>query len=205
MTASLKPTDALHFSEVTGQFLQPALPSWHLLSPHPPHSLCSGQNQRHLHKPTRAPSLLQAPSWDLCLPCKFPRCLLRWFLCQSKPWVSALTGLLLLLLSRFSCVRLCATPQTAAHQALPSLGFSRKECWSGVPLPSLGISKASPLCVPQDSAATPPTERLDSSSAFRTCLYFACSLLYPYLPTLRTVFKDCQFRLSVGQNSLHFL
>ena len=34
---------------------------------------------------------------------------------------------LLLLLSRFSRVRLCATPQTAAHQALPSLGFSRQE------------------------------------------------------------------------------
>ena len=32
--------------------------------------------------------------------------------------------LLLLLLSRFSCVWLCATPQTAAHQAPPSLGFS---------------------------------------------------------------------------------
>ena len=31
--------------------------------------------------------------------------------------------LLLLLLSRFSRVRLCATPQTAAHQAPPSLGF----------------------------------------------------------------------------------
>ena len=30
--------------------------------------------------------------------------------------------LLLLLLSRFSCVRLCATPETATHQAPPSLG-----------------------------------------------------------------------------------
>ena len=35
--------------------------------------------------------------------------------------------LLLLLLSRFSRVRLCATPQTTAHQAPPSLGFSRQE------------------------------------------------------------------------------
>ena len=38
--------------------------------------------------------------------------------------------LLLLLLSRFSRVRLCATPETAAHQAPPSLGFSRQEHWS---------------------------------------------------------------------------
>ena len=42
---------------------------------------------------------------------------------------------LLLLLSRISRVRLCVTPQTAAHQALPSLGFSRQEHWSGLPFP----------------------------------------------------------------------
>ena len=43
---------------------------------------------------------------------------------------------LLLLLSRFSRVRLCATPLTAAYQAPPSLGFSRQEHWSGLPFPS---------------------------------------------------------------------
>ena len=43
--------------------------------------------------------------------------------------------LLLLLLSRFSRVRLCATPETAARQAPPSLGFSRQEHWSGLPFP----------------------------------------------------------------------
>ena len=35
-----------------------------------------------------------------------------------------------------SCVRLLATPWTAAHQAPPSMGFSRPEYWSGVPWPS---------------------------------------------------------------------
>ena len=44
--------------------------------------------------------------------------------------------LLLLLLSSFSRVQLCATPWTAAHQAPPSLGFSRQEHWSGLPFPS---------------------------------------------------------------------
>ena len=44
--------------------------------------------------------------------------------------------LLLLLLSRFSRVRLCATPWTAAHQSPLSLGFSRQEYWSGLPFPS---------------------------------------------------------------------
>ena len=37
--------------------------------------------------------------------------------------------------------RLLATPWTAAHQGPLSMGFSRQEYWSGVPLPSL-------LCVP---------------------------------------------------------
>ena len=44
--------------------------------------------------------------------------------------------MLLLLLSRYSRIRLCATPQTAAHQAPQSLGFSRQEHWSGLPFPS---------------------------------------------------------------------
>ena len=44
--------------------------------------------------------------------------------------------LLLLLLSRFSRVRLCATPWTAAYQSSLSLGFSRQEHWSGLPFPS---------------------------------------------------------------------
>ena len=35
-----------------------------------------------------------------------------------------------------SRVRLLATPWTVAHQAPPSMGFSRQEYWSGVPLPS---------------------------------------------------------------------
>ena len=35
-----------------------------------------------------------------------------------------------------SHMRLAATPWTAAYQAPPSVGFSRQEYWSGVPLPS---------------------------------------------------------------------
>ena len=59
--------------------------------------------------------------------------------------------LLLLLLSCFSRVQLCATPETAAHQAPPSLGFSRREHWSGLPfpppedLPNPGIKPESPV------------------------------------------------------------
>ena len=35
-----------------------------------------------------------------------------------------------------SRVRFFATPWTVAHQAPPSLGFSRQEYWSGLPFPS---------------------------------------------------------------------
>ena len=45
-------------------------------------------------------------------------------------------GLLLLLLSHFSPVQLCVTPQKAAHQAPLSLRFSRHEHCSGLPFPS---------------------------------------------------------------------
>ena len=37
-----------------------------------------------------------------------------------------------------SRVRLSATPWTVAYQAPPSVGFSRQECWSGLPFPSPG-------------------------------------------------------------------
>ena len=37
-----------------------------------------------------------------------------------------------------SPVRLCATPWTVAYQAPLSMGFSRQECWSGLPFPSPG-------------------------------------------------------------------
>ena len=37
-----------------------------------------------------------------------------------------------------SRVQLFATPWTVAYQAHPSMGFSRRECWSGLPFPSPG-------------------------------------------------------------------
>ena len=43
-----------------------------------------------------------------------------------------------------SRIRLPVTPWTAAHQAPPSMGFSRQEYWSGVPLPSLPNARSPP-------------------------------------------------------------
>ena len=44
-----------------------------------------------------------------------------------------------------SRVQLLATPWTAAYQALPPVGFSRQEYWSGVPLPSPNSQPWRPL------------------------------------------------------------
>ena len=98
--------------------------------------------------------------WSLQGPClffyacgfRFISCKMQWAEVCSCNWPRGLSPgrhvatllilqprsllLLLLLLSRFSCVRLCATPWTAAHQAPLSLGSSRQEHWSGLPLPS---------------------------------------------------------------------
>ena len=54
----------------------------------------------------------------------------------SHPYIKSMLLLLLLLLSHFSRVGLLATPWTAAYQAPLSMGFSRQEYWSGLPLPS---------------------------------------------------------------------
>ena len=45
-----------------------------------------------------------------------------------------------------SCARLLATPWTAAHQAPPSMGFSRQEYWTGLPPPSPGTLFLRDLC-----------------------------------------------------------
>ena len=47
------------------------------------------------------------------------------------------------MLNHFSCVLLFATLWTEAHQAPLPIGFSRQECWSGLPCPSPGGSSQS--------------------------------------------------------------
>ena len=69
-------------------------------------------------------------------------------------------------LSRFSHVRLFVTPWTVAHQAPPSMGFPRKEYWSGLPcpfpenLPDPGIKPVTPVSPAlADSLPTEPPMR----------------------------------------------
>ena len=61
-----------------------------------------------------------------------------------------------------SRVRLFATPWTVAYQALPSMGFSRQEYWSGLPFPSpgdlpdSGIEPGSPALQADALTSEPP-------------------------------------------------
>ena len=54
-----------------------------------------------------------------------------------KSTIASIT-MILMKVKSLSCVRLFATPWTVAHQAPPSMGFSRQEYWSGLPFPSPG-------------------------------------------------------------------
>ena len=55
---------------------------------------------------------------------------LEWVAISSNAWKWKVK------VKTLSLVWLLATPWTEAHQAPPSMGFSRQEYWSGVPLPS---------------------------------------------------------------------
>ena len=63
-----------------------------------------------------------------------------------------------------SCVQLFATPWTVAYQAPPSMGFSRQECWSGLPfpspgdLPNPGIEPGSPALQADTLPSEPPMQ-----------------------------------------------
>ena len=91
---------------------------------------------------------------------------------------------LLLLLSLFSRVQLCATPWTAAYQAPPSIGFSRQEYWSEVPLPSLILCIVVCICQSQSSNLILPPYPLVTVNLFSTSV----TLLLFYKNFISTLF-----------------
>ena len=78
-----------------------------------------------------------------------------------------------LVLNCFSYVQLSAAPWTVDHQAPLSVGFSRQECWSGLPcpppdLPDPGtepMSAVSPALQTDYFTAKPPVEPTDIHSS----------------------------------------
>ena len=71
-----------------------------------------------------------------------------------------------------SRVRLFATPWTVAHQAPPSMGFSRQEYWSVLPfpspgaLPNPGIEPRSPALQADTLTSEPPGKPFYNKSFF---------------------------------------
>ena len=107
--------------------------------------------------------------------------------------------LLLLLLSRISRVRLCATPYMAAHQAPLSLGFSRQEYWSGLPFPSpkhacmhaKSLQSCPTLCDPLDSS--PPDSPVHGTPQARILEWVAIS--FSPIPIIQGLLEtSCQLK-----------
>ena len=74
-----------------------------------------------------------------------------------------------------SCVRLLATPWTAAYQAPLPMGFSRLEYWSGVPLPSLTDEIGTPkktftLVMGEAVSNTKGESNIEAAYTFQFCL-----------------------------------
>ena len=87
----------------------------------------------HRRQPTRLPRPWDSPGKNTGVGCHF---LLQCMKVKSTREVTQLGTL--------SRVQLSATPWTAAYQAPPSMGVSRQEHWSGVPLPSLSLPLDTP-------------------------------------------------------------
>ena len=74
-----------------------------------------------------------------------------------------------------SHVWLFATPWTVVYQAPPSMGFSRQECWSGLPFPSPGdlpdpgIEPGSPALQTDALPSEPPGKPAASAKSLQQC------------------------------------
>ena len=122
-----------------------------------------------------------------------------WFSYFFQFWHSISYYILLLKLLKvkvksISHVRLFATLWTVAHQASPSMGFSRQEYWSGLPfpfpgdLPDPGIKPSSPAVEADALTSEPPNSYFPSNGLWSILyvfsLYFLCFLIILSPPIL---------------------
>ena len=86
------------------------------------------------------------------------------------------------LLSR---VRLFVTPWTVAYQAPPSMGFSRRECWSGLPFPSpgdlpdSGVEPGSPTLQADTLPSEPPGKPQPYTTGVHFTIWYCIILGWP--------------------------
>ena len=102
-----------------------------------------------------------------------------------------------------SCVWLLATPWTAAYQAPPSIGFSRQEYWSGLPLPSPTFQPAAAakslqlcltLCDPIDGS--PPGSPIPGILQARTLKWVAISSFNAWKWKVKVKLLSCVWLLA---------
>ena len=91
----------------------------------------------------------------------------------------------------FSCAWLFVTPWTVAPQAPLSMGFSRQEYWSGVPLPSLGIFSTQGLNLGLWHCKQTLHCLSHQGSPKSICLYFSSVFFFSYHN--RTLKNICNF------------
>ena len=85
-----------------------------------------------------------------------------------------------------SHVRLWVTPWTAAYQAFPSMGFSRQEYWSGVPLPCPPDKTSAPQFY--ESRSQPGGQSSQESS--RDCLLSSFRQMKPEIKVRKVCLSD---------------
>ena len=100
-----------------------------------------------------------------------------------------------------SRVRLFATPWTVAHQAPPSMGFSRQEYWSGLPfpspgdLPNPGIKLRSPALQADALTSEPPEKpsknNNNNNNKLNICIYY---ILLHYICTILYIIYTSQYK-----------
>ena len=82
-----------------------------------------------------------------------------------------------------SCVWLFMTPRTVGYEAPLSMGFSRQECWSGLPfpspgdLPNPGIQPGSPTLQPDTLPSEPPGRSLYTKKNVKVLVTQSCLTL----------------------------
>ena len=126
--------------------------------------------QPHRRQPTRLPHPWDSPGKNTGVGC----------LSFSNAWKWKVR------VKSLSHVRLLATPWTAAHQAPPSMGFSRQEYWSGLPLP-------------------PPYWRCIATNLFTICFFFVNLLsfwIYLLIFSHQIVFSNTKYLCLICMNSL---
>ena len=112
-----------------------------------------------LHKNHELVSPFYWRNWDWAIKIS---CLRSWIFCQNQK----------VKVKSLSRVRLFATPWTVAHQAPPSMGYSRQEYWSGLPIPSPGdlpdpgIESRSPTLQADALTSEPPGKQNSNSKHF---------------------------------------